>query len=146
MSSKRKLHWDKKIRTFSGNLSANVQVNTIVYTANEAGLLASLRINGTFSDSNATNDSLCGWAIVIAREGYSPNALNLTNGDFYIPEQDVLCCGVGNSVQQNGRWLYEFSATPKTKRKMQEGDNVYLVTMTTQLSTLVANIQLFFGQ
>ena len=83
------------------------------------------------------------------KEGYVPNAINTgSSGDFYIPEQDVWAWGVGKATQSaNGiGWAYDFDIAPKTSRKMEEGDRLYMAIVSDAACNALINTQVFVYQ
>ena len=143
-------HVDKKLLLRSGAIAANTQVNTLLFSPTVASTLSGLRINGSVIDAdNAATVPNISWAVVVVKEGYVPNNINTgTSGDFYIPEQDVWAWGVGQASNDGGQnnWIYEFDISPKTKRKMEEGDSLYFCVVGTTSLNLITNTQVFVSQ
>ena len=82
-----------------------------------------------------------------SRRLYS-NTLNITNGDLYIPEQDVWCWGTGISSARSATdadWIYEFDTNPKTSRKLQEGDTLSLLVRSVSNGVASVTAQFFVG-
>ena len=144
-------HVDKKLLLSSGNLTASTQFNTVLFTPSVACTLKGLRVNGSVNETTTTDviPANISWAILCVKEGYSPNAINTgSSGDFYIPEQDVWAWGVGQASNDGGQnnWIYEFDISPKTKRKMEEGDSLYFCVVGTTSLNLITNTQVFVSQ
>ena len=144
----KKYSYDKKLQTFSGLLTGGTQTAITLFIAQEAVILKGLRVNGAISDLATAGPSLFQWAIVTTREGYTPNTLNITNGDLYIPEQDVWCWGTGISSARSATdadWIYEFDTNPKTSRKLQEGDTLSLLVRSVSNGVASVTAQFFVG-
>ena len=130
--AKKKTHWDKKAFIQRGNTTAGTQSNTSLFTAPVAGVVSGLIVDVDLQSNTSATISEVAWAILVVKEGYTPNNINGGSGDFYIPEQDLWAWGTGLTSLQSatGLTLYNISASPKTKRKMEEGDQVYLCLLT----------------
>ena len=153
---KRKLNVDKKLLLNSGVLTGGTQSNISLFTASEAVILKGLRVNGAVQSGGpqggtANSPSNVRWALLVVREGYTPNAINQgSSGDFYIPEQDVWVWGVGYTIATatpaNGIYEYKFDIAPRTSRKMQEGDQLYLSIVSELTGEANINTQVFVCQ
>ena len=144
-------HVDKKLLLSSGNLTAATQFNTVLFTPSVACTLKGLRVNGSVNETTTTDviPANISWAILCVKEGYVPNAINtVSSGDFYIPEQDVCAWGVGKATQSaNGiGWAYDFDIAPKTSRKMEEGDRLYMAIVSDAACNALINTQVFVYQ
>ena len=145
-------HVDKKLLLSSGALTINTQANTVLFTPTVACTLKGLRVNGAVEGvsgggGGAVNIS---WAVLVVKEGYVPNSINTgSSGDFYIPEQDVWAWGVGKASQDatvSDTWIYQFDISPKTSRKMEEGDRLYMSIIATDNANATINTQVFVVQ
>ena len=146
-------HVDKKLLLRSGALTAATQSNTVLFTPTVASTLSGLRINGSVIDTDgASSAPNISWAVVVVKEGYAPNNINTgSSGDFYIPEQDVWAWGVGQASTTTGAsssvdWVYQLDISPKTKRKLEEGDNLYLCVVSSTTASMITNTQVFVSQ
>lgn len=112
----------QEITTFGGT-SATEAIAT--------GTLQGLRWDVDIQSVGETHPVRGYWAIVIVREGYNPNSLNIANGaNLYTPEQDVLAYGVAtviNSGVSSGPSIEHFSDQSRTMRKVQQGDRLILL-------------------
>lgn len=87
------------VGAFQSNASTSSEVITVFGGTNASesiatGTMQGLRWDIDIANTN-TGPSRAFWAIVIVREGYAPNSLNIgNNANLYTPEQDVLAYGV----------------------------------------------------
>ena len=147
--NKKSLNWDKILVNNSGALTGNTQSNTLLYTAEEAGVLKGLRVNGAIRDTASAAAPSCYWVITVIKEGYTPNAINTGNGVLYAPEQDVWAFGTGIASFETATgdsWIYQFDVSPKTRRRIKKGDKLYLSIICTQNASAIITTQAFFGQ
>ena len=83
------------------------------------------------ADSGVSNSYL-NWAIVLVKEGNSPNALpsgvQTVAGSLYNPEQNVLASGSGTLAPNvTGNYNTVWRGSTKTMRKMQVGDELFIL-------------------
>lgn len=155
---------NKYIKNVSGSFNSAGSTTSEVITVfggtntNEAiatGTMSGLRWDIDIANTN-TGPSRAYWAIVIVREGYNPNALNIgNNSNLYTPEQDVLAYGVATltgSATESGPSIEMFSDTTRSMRKVQQGDRLMLLFASSTSSpavndtTVNATIQFFVKQ
>ena len=80
----------------------------------------------SFRQDADTGLAECRWAIVVARDGNSPNTLVSTDGGtLYKPEQDVLA--FGTLFVDNNLEVVQVSGNTKTMRKMLIGDTLNFI-------------------
>ncbi len=121
---------------------------TTLKTATFPCTVVGLRWSISFLSAIATSSPFVNWIIVIVRDGNSANTISQANGaDMYTPENDVMAFGTimtGDS-DLNGPIVANISGTTKTMRKMQQGDLLQFITLSSAAnSTTVRGVVQFF--
>lgn len=107
---------------------------TTLQTTTFPGTVSGLRWDLTASNftAGAIATNLIAWAIVVVRDGLTPETISLTNGTtFYAPEQDVLASGwmeVTTTIPIcTGPGICRDIGHTKTMRKLKAGDVLALI-------------------
>lgn len=138
---------DKQIININ-HVVTNAAVSTTLYTATYPCTITGIRWSLCYGQALDDNLSAGTWFIVIVRDGYSSNTPSLTSGSsLYQPETDVLSfgsfCAFKDTSGSGASVLYD--GNTKTMRKIQAGDQMFLVSLGTDVNqgTLFGAIQFF---
>ena len=131
---------DKSLINISHTVT-NSQASTTLFTASHACTITGLRWSlGMAKSAGGHNYN---WAIVIVREGTSVSTMDTSDGQpAYEPEQNVLAFGAGRSEANE---IQHWDSNTKTMRKMQSGDKLRFISLSSGASTGVLHgiIQFF---
>ena len=138
---RRKRNASKFIDSSTVALSANTQNSQLVYTATYPCTVAGIRLVGSFVPSTVTT-AACTVAFVIVREGFSPQTLAFT-GSMYTPEEDVLAwfTGYATLTTANDADYFNYDVYSKVKRRMQVGDRLYILTLSSNATVNLSTVQ-----
>ena len=115
--SRSKRSVDKQLISIQQSTAVSRLLFTCTYPCTVGGLRWDL------STGNGNNDIIY-WAIVVAKEGYNPNTLDLTSGNtLYQPESQVMAFGIISNISGNSLNV----GNTNTKRKLMEGDRLYFI-------------------
>ncbi len=112
--------------------STNGQTTVVLDTFTFPGTITGLRWDLVYNMSTDATLITGNWAIVIARDGDTPNTLVLTNGSsMYQPETHVLAFGgwTGTKDADGTGPTVHWSDSTKTMRKVQAGDTLNFITL-----------------
>ncbi len=111
--------------------STNAQSTTVLDTFTFPGTITGLRWDIDYTMSTDATLIQGVWAIVIARDGDTPNTLVLTNGSsMYQPETHVLAFGAWVGIKDaNGMHQVHWNDSTKSMRKVQAGDTLNFITL-----------------
>lgn len=136
---------DKQIIAINQTVLAATQQNTLLWLATTQLTIVGLRWNVNFNNVAAA-PNYCQWAIVLVREGNTPNALVGTDAmPVYAPEQNILVWN-GRIVPKTADEMAvtHMDGHTKTMRKLQAGDQIRFIAATTDDSMIVkASVQFF---
>ncbi len=97
--------------------------------------IVGLRWNMTCRSIIATGSSTVNWIIVLVKDGNSANTISQSNGaDMYTPENNVMAFGtvdVSDNDLGIGPLSVQVQGQTKTMRKMQQGDLLQFITIST---------------
>lgn len=114
---------DKALIAIAKDGVTSTNVSTTLATVTNPCTIVGLRWSLSFNQDAGTGLCEGRWAIVVARDGNSPNNMNPSDGaTIYAPEQDVLAFGA-YSIRNNTNSV-QFDGTTKTMRKMLIGDTL----------------------
>ena len=113
---------ERVMRGGSDNLAVGVTTTAYTFTAREAGVVKSIRLDAGVTVSDLNTEPIVPYALVVVREGYDANTLTYPalNADMYNPTMDVLISGILTSSQQED---HKFNMIG---RKMKTGDRLFL--------------------
>ena len=146
--NKKSLNWDKILVNNSGALTGNTQSNTLLYTAEEAGVLKGLRVNGAIRDTaTASAPHATGSSRSLRKDTLLTQSTpamvysmlpNKTSGHsvLVLPHSKLPLVTLDLPID----------VSPKTKRRMKKGDKLYLSIICTQNASAIITTQAFFGQ
>jgi hypothetical protein len=128
---------DKLIITVSRDHAAAGQLVTDIATTNTPCTVTGFRWHLDHRNVDTTMPAQFGWALVVVKQGNTPQQLNLT-GDgapFYAAEQQVIAWGSGlltdGSAAPPGTIgaasLVRQEGSTKTQRKLMQGDRLVLI-------------------
>ena len=102
--------------------------------------------------ASITQNTRIVWALIVVPDGYTANAMDMTNnGDFYTPEKQVIVFGVkrlmdADSGSTGGPSTSNFEGTTKVSRRLQTGDSLQLIMVSTASGTTFEGVLQFFAQ
>ncbi len=122
---------------------------TTLKTATFPCTVVGLRWNFAFASNVSTNNSFVNWIIVLVHDGNSANTISQSNGaDMYTPENDVMAFGTVSVLANDetaGSTNGQVMGQTKTMRKMQQGDVLQFITLSSVAnSALVRGVIQFF--
>lgn len=135
-------NYNKRIINVSQNGSGGTQKSTVLSTcgSNAAAFtfkLSSISIGATSTNATSAIYAIR-WAIVIVRDGTTVGTINTTSGNsLYEPEQNVLTNGVimyNPSIDP----LYNETIYVKPSRKLQEGDEIRFISISSDADSSLA--------
>lgn len=107
---------------------AAAQVSTQLFVTTFPATMVGLRWSLSCIQSVGTAGTQMQWAIVISRDGDTPNTMSTGDGnDMYSPESNVLAFGCCVAKQWDGTSAsapVNFNADTKTMRKLKTGDRL----------------------
>ncbi len=141
-----KAHVDKKYTIIDDDTISTTQEITTLYLATQRVTFLGGHIDLTLAnDNSATNSGIAVIAIIKVAEGFSANTLGVTSGgDLYEPGEDVLWASViyfDEAIDSAFRVREKLNA----KRKLSEGDGVYIVRKAEQAGMSASIGGLFTG-
>ena len=114
---------ERHIRVGSSLINRNTQVTAYTYTAPQACVIKSIKLDTGVTTGDSGNNGTVVWALVVVREGYNANALSwpAVTTDLYNPTADVLMSGVLTDS------AVEDHKVNMVGRKLKTGDRICLI-------------------
>ncbi len=134
---------------FVNQTATTSNVSTTIKTTTFPCTIVGLRWSLVFASNVSTNNSVISWIIVLVKDGNSANTISQSNGaDMYTPEQNVMAFGTVSILandETGGNQNQLIQGMTKTMRKMQAGDLLQFITISTVANGALVNgtIQFF---